>query len=731
MKIYIDNEEVLCASKMNIKESLKNTNSVILNNVYPKSWESDKDYISRFYMPKDYSKCLVKGDEQPKVEKDHTDKIDIIPRRHIENGEGTFHPLVVDENGKLVAIPVIPGETYKIKLTSSNGPNNIYESVSYNSLNAVFLQTLEDGESEITITPTRAYILANYQENDTYYVEIESVTETTNYNEIDLSENIYTLNGRYIAYSNSTIYYSATQQIQYVPVIPGEYYYVKLKNTYAISGRNICQTDSLNIGTACSSIIFIFSGEPTIIVKPTKKYLVLSATGGIDGNVTIEKVKILSKEDLIFSGFIKNSGNINLNPRYPHYATLQLLDYKSFLSEGDTLNYVIDNKSVLETLQYIVKDLKGFALGEINIEDTLITKYNCDNKTPYDAFEYLAEITGSVWYTKAVNENLVLINFYSTDKLEQKDNIEYTPEYFVENSIQDIQYSYNAKDYRNKQVILSDNAKAEITQTEYITYIGSNIRTTYPIANIESVTSGTNNYSITTNVGKSIGIYANIYYTYGNNEIEVNNISIGKTLKITYYPVVNSRQVAYNQDEIDRISDTTNRNGIIARYEKRGDTTDEKALAQISQTYLDYKGVPEVKLKVKTYYKDIFKIGDVVFFNGPLENLKTRYLVINKELEMYTAGDQQKIFYTYELSSSFNDENAINFFDNQRRKLSGNIEEGEYISRYIDLPSQTDIIFYDLSVAETMTPGDILDGELDIELLGNSNILNGTLNLVL
>ena len=84
MKIYIDNEEVLCASKMNIKESLKNTNSVILNNVYPKSWESDKDYVSRFYMPKDYSKCLVKGDEQPKVERDYSDKVNIIVRKKLK-----------------------------------------------------------------------------------------------------------------------------------------------------------------------------------------------------------------------------------------------------------------------------------------------------------------------------------------------------------------------------------------------------------------------------------------------------------------------------------------------------------------------------------------------------------------------------------------------------------------------------------------------------------------------
>ena len=35
------------------------TSSTILNNCYPKTWENDKDYTTRFYYPKDYSKCKI------------------------------------------------------------------------------------------------------------------------------------------------------------------------------------------------------------------------------------------------------------------------------------------------------------------------------------------------------------------------------------------------------------------------------------------------------------------------------------------------------------------------------------------------------------------------------------------------------------------------------------------------------------------------------------------------
>jgi hypothetical protein len=73
-------------------------------------------------------------------------------------------------------------------------------------------------------------------------------------------------------------------------------------------------------------------------------------------------------------------------------------------------------------------------------------------------------------------------------------------------------------------------------------------------------------------------------------------------------------------------------------------------------------------------------------------------MVKSKETKMYlNAGD---IFYTYELTSNFNSENAINYFDNQRAKANGNIGEGEVITRNIDLENQAIILFYDTDIEE-------------------------------
>ena len=55
IQMFIGNEEVVSNRDFKISEEILATSSTILNNCYPKTWEDDKDYVSRFYYPKDYS----------------------------------------------------------------------------------------------------------------------------------------------------------------------------------------------------------------------------------------------------------------------------------------------------------------------------------------------------------------------------------------------------------------------------------------------------------------------------------------------------------------------------------------------------------------------------------------------------------------------------------------------------------------------------------------------------
>jgi hypothetical protein len=74
------------------------------------------------------------------------------------------------------------------------------------------------------------------------------------------------------------------------------------------------------------------------------------------------------------------------------------------------------------------------------------------------------------------------------------------------------------------------------------------------------------------------------------------------------------------------------------------------------------------------------------------------------------------LFYIYELTSSFNSEKAINYFDNQRSKATGNIEEGESITRNVDIETQANIIWSEGSVSSasvTVTGDNVLNCALN------------------
>ena len=91
-------------------------------------------------------------------------------------------------------------------------------------------------------------------------------------------------------------------------------------------------------------------------------------------------------------------------------------------------------------------------------------------------------------------------------------------------------------------------------------------------------------------------------------------------------------------------------------------------------------------------------------------------MVKSKKTTMYIVANE--VFYEYTLSSSFNSEDAINYFDNQRFKILGNIADGETITRNIDVLNDAMIIFDNLTINEVELPenANVLDFELDGKL---------------
>ena len=437
------------------------------------------------------------------------------------------------------------------------------------------------------------------------------------------------------------------------------------------------------------------------------------------------KCLIYNGDDLLFCGVVKNTGEMSLNPREPHFANLQVLDFKTMLSEGDTLGFVISDKTVPEAIEQVVEAISsyGVVVGNIQIlnSDEIIGAYSTVDKTAYDVLQYLAEISQAKWTTRLVDENTIAVDFYDPTLMPQADDIEYTKEYFEENNIIDITYNYGTYDYRNKQVMTSNQVYAGIDYIETILADGFNriFNTTTPIGYIKTIYVNGVAKTFGTNEEKEIGMDYNFYYTAGQTQIESNEnepiYSSNSSIVITYVPLVKGRQTIYNNSEVNRISTQTSRNGVISRYENRNDTLSTDELIKVGQSYIKYKGSAEINLVVNTYNYDLFNVGQLVYFNAPLDELKKQYMVKQKEMKIYTAKTQQNIFCTYTLTSSFNSEREVNYFDNQRNKAKGNISAGDYITRNVDIENTANIIFNNLTITE----------------VEEGNVLNSTLNAIL
>ena len=435
--------------------------------------------------------------------------------------------------------------------------------------------------------------------------------------------------------------------------------------------------------------------------------------------------EIITTEN-IFNGIVKNTADISLNPREPKYCSLEILDYKTLLSEGDTLDFVIYNKTILEAIEMVVNAVSkyGFELGNVNIlnGDDIIGAYSTENKTAYDVLQYLADISGAKWNCRRKDDTNMYIDFYDPTLSPRGKQIEYTPEWACENNLIDMSFNYGTRDYRNKQIIISDEVYSDIDYTE------NKVADSYTkdfllsnnIAKVVEVLVNGEKATVGTDKEKELGVYADFYYQVGSNTISSNDsndpILSGNVITITYTPIIKGREVVSNDDEIERIGNQLEVNGTISRYDTRNDETDTSKLLAIGETYLKYKGEAEITLTLKTHNKDLYEVGQVVYFNAPIQELAKDYLVKSKDINIIATGDDMyNVFYTFELSSSFNSEKAINWFDNQRNKTNGNIGEGEFIARNIDINKTANIIWNNLRVEE-------------LEDVEGDNTLNATLN---
>lgn len=670
IKILINNEEVVSSSNLQIKEEMLSASSTILKNCYPKTWENDKDYVSRYYFPKDYAKCKIINTRQSELPSEYqqVEYIESTGTQYIDTG------YYANEKTRIET-------TFSLTSSSGTGAIGIYGSQGSSQNNRAFA---------LTSTTTQNYI----------FPQFDTITRTA------ISNLYYNFNQKYkIIHSRYGWYYDGTlgatwnnptsfttQTTITIFKENGTTYNLAKAKVYdfKIYENNILIRDMIPCYKKSNSTIGMYDLVNGVFYENSGTGTFLKGT---------DKNEI---EELIFCGCVKNTGKISLNPREPHYVDLQILDFKTLLSEGETLNYVIDNKTIIEAINQVINTISdyGFILGNINIQspNDKIYAYSTLDKTAYDVFQYIAEITQSRWTTRMINENVVAIDFFDPLLSGISENIESTEQYYEDNEIVDINFDYSTSDYRNKQIMTSDEIVANITQTETIISSGYSEKfyCQNKIGTITSIKVNNTTCSFTTKSQSEMGVSADFIYTPGETTLTASLIyNAGDRITITYYPIIRGREIVLNAPEISRVATQISRKGTISRYENRNDATNNTELSKIGQSYIKYKGSAEITLKIKTT-KDILNVGELANYNSTLTDLNTTYMVKNKVIDMYLNANE--VFYTYELTSNYNSENAINYFDNQRAKAYGNLGDGETITRDIDIENTANIIFYDTAI---------------------------------
>ena len=809
IKVYINNEEVLCDKNIVIKKEMLNTSSTILNNVYPKSWETTHDYTTNYYYPLDYSNCKITDIRETPAEEGQTIggtnfniNVDLSKEYSFDDFKGNTTQEGTPTPTAPQPINVVSGRQDIVVAGKNLIPFSDIISTSGTTSNGITFTLQADGTIKANGTATAGvsiYLTTNYieQKAGTYtfgdgiasgqsattfflYADVRHLDGTfwdaKNFSTAETTTRTRTIEEAFkfkprivirqgqvlndlifkpqLEKGNQATTYEP-YQIQTYEINLGDIELCKIGDyqdrIYKDSGKwylekKIGKIESYNGETITTNYIST-TGQLTtgatvyyVLATPTTTEITdtelinqlesielleginnISSNGNLPIIMNLHYNYVTHRIDttLLFSGIVKNTGNISLNPREPHYTSIEVLGYETFLSEGETLDFVIYEKTIEEAIDLVINTISDYGIikGNINIKNPndIIGAYSTKDKTAYDVFNYIADITQSRWTTRIIDENTIAIDFYDPDLMTNGIDLDFTQEFFANNNIIDMQYNYGTRDYRNKQVMNSNAVYSNIETNETIIADGyqTQFNTTDKIGEITKMTLNGTEVIVKTKDEYELGYTCDFYYTPGNNYFEsVDLVNTGAVLVIDYYAIIQGREILLNNTEINRVSSMTGRKGVISRYEDRNDATTTTELSQIGQSYLRYKGSPEIILTIESL-NDIWDIGEKVEFNNaPLNELATEYMVKKKTIHYIPTVDN--IFYDFELTSNFNSENAINYFDNQRSKNKGNIGQGETISRNIDISNTANVIFYDVDIQEVSIDGD--------------NTLNSTLN---
>ena len=216
LKIYINNEEVIANQNFTIQKHMLNTPSVVLNNVCPKTWCSEKDYTTNFYHPLDYSKCKIIDETYHPYDPGTTTTINQSATLTDVDTTKEYELTQIEGNTTQASTPT-PTSPQPINVVSGRQTittcgKNLFKPFNFTKTNnGITFTYSEDGSINVNNTSTGKALSMYTAEATPYLIQLEAGTYVVSGNTNDIRLEVLNSSGTSLCITSTTNKFTLTE----------------------------------------------------------------------------------------------------------------------------------------------------------------------------------------------------------------------------------------------------------------------------------------------------------------------------------------------------------------------------------------------------------------------------------------------------------------------------------------------------------------------------------------
>lgn len=437
--------------------------------------------------------------------------------------------------------------------------------------------------------------------------------------------------------------------------------------------------------------------------------------------------EVYSGNKLIFFGIVNSSGRLDLFKSTPKTKTIEISDFRKWLSLKKPVEKIFLNKSPEDIVIAIIEGMEEskIKIGNLSFSNNdNIKAYSSESKTPYQVLkETIAAQTNSLLYFKIEDDGSISINYKSNDDIKNNvseitlnlDDVDSLKKY----KITEITMESNIDNYTNYVKFDSENIISNIATNENFLIEGQE---TFLLLNkIGAVNNNIKECYILRKNGTKIklviltedlaktGKYYDVKYKVDSNEISVNSKYLNQEnqLFFSYFQKKRTALELKNESQINLIASLSTTKGDVYHYEKYNDISSYNDLLKQAKNTLDYNSSLKKIITITSDYP-IWEVADAVNVISKDEKVNGIYLVhsVNGSIKASSLKNSENNNfwlgnYTYSLQNTNNVDTYMNQFDNQSFRDNSVYDENSIVITAETLNIEANIIFnYEIQTEE-------------------------------